>query len=150
MTTSAVSPCDLMILKRSPLGGLSGDLRRRRWLCEATSWRVSGTLIGIQSIMDAGRAGRWERDRAGQLTLTCAKQLQERKKKLCVSNRPAAVLSGTGCGGWCQADMCDPGWSELMLAMARRSVSCSRSFAVDVAEAEHPGGLGVDDQLELG
>jgi hypothetical protein len=49
-----------------------------------------------------------------------------------------------------QADMCDPGWSELMLAMARRSVSCSRSFAVDVAEAEHPGGLGVDDQLELG
>jgi hypothetical protein len=93
MTTSAVSPCDLMILKKSPLGGLSGDLRRRGWLCEATSWRVSGTLIGIQSIMDAGRAGRWERDRAGQLTLTCAKQLQERKKKLCVSNRPAAVLS---------------------------------------------------------
>jgi hypothetical protein len=28
-----------------------------------------------------------------------------------------------------QADMCDPGWSELMLAMARRSVSCSRSSA---------------------
>src|SRR5947209_17178478 len=28
-----------------------------------------------------------------------------------------------------QADMCDPGWNELMLAMARRSVSCTRSSA---------------------
>ena len=25
--------------------------------------------------------------------------------------------------------MCDPGWNELMLAMARRSVSCTRSSA---------------------
>ena len=28
-----------------------------------------------------------------------------------------------------QADMCDPGWTELMLVMARRSVSCMRSSA---------------------
>ncbi len=31
--------------------------------------------------------------------------------------------------GESQADMCDPGWNELMLAMARRSVSCTRSSA---------------------
>jgi hypothetical protein len=47
--------------------------------------------------------------------------------------------------GESQADMCDPGWNELMLAMARKSVSCTRSSArstlplSEIANARKPG-----------